>query len=216
MYEIYMKFFKINDKMILRYMHMKLKKLWLIPIILVIFSVLSSVVAFRQSLKLEEGYLYVDNEAKTTVYKGDYDAIIGNTVDVYYIEVSLLADYVEISTYDKSEVLLDQYNLKISLDANEHDASLTFSNVEDQKINIDEMEEYLLTISLDENQIYYLELEVVNNDLSTDDIDIAFVYIPEHVYNLKTLTEGIAFTTLIFAFISSLTIAAIIYVKKDR
>ncbi|AUD65940.1 hypothetical protein BK011_09675 [Tenericutes bacterium MZ-XQ] len=194
---------------------MKIKKLWIIPMVLIVVSVIASVIAFNQTKRLEYGYLYVNNEPKTTVYEGEYVAIIGQTGVASYIEVSLLDEYVEIITYRDNYVMLDRYHLQISYDGINHEKALVKSLMENEKVLIDEMSEYLVILDLKKNHVYHMMLEVIDDDPFTDDIDIVFVNLPEHVYNLKTLMEGIAVTTLVFTVISSITIVTIIILKKD-
>lgn len=194
---------------------MKIRKFWFIPMILIIVSIVSSIVAFHQSNLLNLGYLYVDEEAKTTVYEGEYVAIIGNTSDAYYMSVSLQDDFIELVTYGINNTILDKYHITISKDGTNHDASMVSSNVDNDILRIDEMDEYAFIFNLEKNETYIIDMEVTHNDPFTDDIDLVLVHIPEHIYNLKTLMEGLAVSTLIFAIISTLTIASILFFKRD-
>ena len=113
-------------------------------------------------------------------------------------------------------LVLDKYHLTVSYDHEAHHPELVSSTVENQKLLIDEIDEYLFVLDLEEDQSYDFQLEVIESDPHTDDIDIVFANIPEHILNLKSLMEGVAFSTLIFTVISTITIAAIIFIRKNR
>jgi len=195
---------------------MNMKKLWFIPMILIIVSIAASIVAFQQSNLLNEGYIYIDGDSKEAIYAGEYVAIVGNTGDAFFMSVLFEHDYIEISTYNEQQILLDTYHLTVAVKGMSHDPSLISSHMDDQIVPIDEMDEYLLILYLDDDEIYDINLEVINDNPYTEDIDLAFAHIPEHIYNLKTLMEGVAMTTLIFTIVSVVTITAIIFIRKNR
>ena len=195
---------------------MKLAKLWFIPIILIITSIAASIVAFDQGNKLNLGYLYIDGQPKEIIYEGEYLGILGNIGEAYKIRVESQSDFLSIVTYDINSDVLDEYKLLISINSGNHDSSLITSTVSDQVVVIDEMEDYLFTANLKKNDTYFFELQTINDNPDTEDIDLALANIPENIYNLKSLMEGVSFTTLIFALLSTVTIGSIIYIKKNK
>ena len=78
------------------------------------------------------------------------------------------------------------------------------------------MEDYLFTVNLKKDNTYIFDLQTIDDNPDTEDIDLALANIPENVYNLKSLMEGVSFTTLIFALLSVITIGSIIYIKKNK
>jgi hypothetical protein len=195
---------------------MKLTKLWFIPIILIIVSITSSIIAFDQGNKLNLGYLYIDGQPKEIIYEGEYLGILGNTGEAYKIKAESLSDFLSIVTYDTNSDVLDEYKLLISINNGNHDSSLITSTVSDQAVIIDEMEDYLFTVNLKKDNTYIFDLQTIDDNPDTEDIDLALANIPENVYNLKSLMEGVSFTTLIFALLSVITIGSIIYIKKNK
>ena len=195
---------------------MKLTKLWFIPIILIIVSITSSIIAFDQGNKLNLGYLYIDGQPKEIIYEGEYLGILGNTGEAYKIKAESLSDFLSIVTYDTNSDVLDEYKLLISINNGNHDSSLITSTVSDQAVIIDEMEDYLFTVNLKKDNTYIFDLQTIDDNPDTEDIDLALANIPENVYNLKSLMEGVSFTTLIFALLSAITIGSIIYIKKNK
>lgn len=195
---------------------MKLTKLWFIPIILIIVSITSSIIAFDQGNKLNLGYIYIDGQPKEIIYEGEYLGILGNTGEAYKIKAESLSDFLSIVTYDTNSDVLDEYKLLISINNGNHDSSLITSTVSDQAVIIDEMEDYLFTVNLKKDNTYIFDLQTIDDNPDTEDIDLALANIPENVYNLKSLMEGVSFTTLIFALLSVITIGSIIYIKKNK
>ena len=60
---------------------MKKILLILLPVILVIISIVTSLIAFDYTQQLEEGYLYVENKDVSPTYTGEYKAILGNLTE---------------------------------------------------------------------------------------------------------------------------------------
>lgn len=192
---------------------MKLKKFIFLPIILVIVSILTSIIAFNQSNKLDKGYIYVDENQYTPVYAGEYFAIIGNLMDEeYYIRIESLDDFLSISTYDLSSNLIREFEMLITEEGSEYNKDIVISTLSEEMIIIDEMEDYLFFVNLEINKNYSFNLSRVDSD--GDKLNIALVNIPENIYNLKSLMESVSFTTLVFAAISGLTIIAIYFIRR--
>lgn len=192
---------------------MKLKKFVFLPIVLVIVSIFTSIVAFNQSNKLEKGYIYVDDNQYTPVYAGEYFAMIGNLMDEeYFIRVESLDDFLSISTYDMSSNLVREFEVVIAEDESEYNKDIITSTLSEEMVIIDEMEDYLFFVNLKTNTNYSFNLSRVDSD--GDKLNIALVNIPENIYNLKSLMENVSFTTLVFAAISGFTILAIYFIRR--
>lgn len=192
---------------------MKLRKFLFLPIILIIVSIFTSIVAFNQSNKLEKGYIYVDNNQYTPIYDGEYFAMIGNIMDEeYFIQVDSLEECLLITTYDESSNIIRKFELVISEEGKDYNRDIIASILSSEKNIIDEMEDYLFYVNLESNKTYNFNLTKVG--LDGEKINIAIVNIPENIYNMKSLMESVSFTTLIFAGISAFTIVAIYFIKR--
>jgi hypothetical protein len=195
---------------------MKLKKFIPVPIILLVISIITSIIAFQQDKLLEHGYLYVDGQDKSTFYGADYIAILGNIeIEAYYISVESLDQYLYIVTYDNEENILKEFALIIRKKDEIYSPTIVKETISSEMVVIDDMDDYLFTVTLDENSTYAISLNRLDENLDTTNINVALVYIPEDVYNLKSIMENVAFTTLVFALVSAITIVAVYFVKRN-
>ena len=194
---------------------MKLKWFTIVPIVLIITSIISSLIAFNQNGRLNQGYLYLDNSDKTTIYEGEYFAIIGNIDDkAHFIEGHSLESYYLVSLYDINEILLAEYKVEISLNGQTYNSAIFTFSLSENKIVIDEMSDYLFKVNLQKESSYHLGLSELSNPANLTEIDIALVHIPSDVLGLKSIMESVAYTTLIFSIVSAFTILGIYYIKK--
>jgi hypothetical protein len=192
---------------------MKLKKFVFLPIVLIIISIITSIIAFQQTQKLEDGYIYVNDNQFTPIYAGEYFAIIGNILDEeYYIAIESLDEYLKITTYDTLENVVREFQLVIKEVDQNYDKQIVTSVISNEKVIIDEMDDYLFFVNLDMGTNYFFSMSRV--DFDGEKLNIALVNIPENVYNLKSLMESVSFTTLIFATISGFTIVVIYFIKR--
>ncbi|HQN74786.1 MAG TPA: hypothetical protein PK160_01980 [Bacillota bacterium] len=194
---------------------MKLKWFTIVPIVLIIASIISSIIAFNQNGRLNQGYLYLDNLDKTTIYEGEYFAIIGNIDEkAHFIEGHSLENYYLVALYDVNEILLAEYKVEISLKDQTYNSTIFTFSLSENKIVIDEMNDYLFKVNLQKDSTYHLGLSELSNPGNLHDIDIALVHISSDVLSLKSIMESVAYTTLIFSIVSALTILGIYYIKK--
>jgi hypothetical protein len=194
---------------------MKLKWFTIVPIVLIIASIISSIIAFNQNGRLNQGYLYLDNLDKTTVYEGEYFAIIGNIDEkAHFIEGHSLENYYLVALYDVNEILLAEYKVEISLKDQTYNSTIFTFSLSENKIVIDEMSDYLFKVDLQKDSNYHLGFSELSNPGNLNDIDIALVHISSDVLSLKSIMESVAYTTLIFSIVSALTILGIYYIKK--
>ncbi|PKK95396.1 MAG: hypothetical protein CVV60_01465 [Tenericutes bacterium HGW-Tenericutes-5] len=192
---------------------MKLKKFIFVPVILIIVSIITSIIAFRQTQKLNDGYIYINDNQYIPVYSGEYFAILGNIQDEeYYISIESLDEHLKIVTYDTSENIVREFQLIIKEKDQIYDKQIVKSVISNEKVIIDEMEDYLFLVYLDMGVNYSFGLSRV--DLDGEKLNVALVNIPENIYNLKSLMESVSFTTLIFAIVSGFTIVAIYFIKR--
>lgn len=193
---------------------MKLKKFIFVPIILIIVSIITSIIAFQQTQKLNDGYIYVNDNQHIPVYPGEYFAILGNILDEeHYIAVESLDEFLKITTYDVSETIVREFQVVIKEVDQTYDKQIVTSVISDGKVVIDEMDDYLFWVNLDMGVNYSFSLSRVG--LDGEKLNIALVSIPENTYNLKSLMESVSFTTLIFAIVSGFTIVAIYFIKRS-
>jgi hypothetical protein len=203
----------LHDKILHEVMIMKLKKFIFVPVILIIVSIITSIIAFRQTQKLNDGYIYINDNQYIPVYSGEYFAILGNIQDEeYYISIESLDEHLKIVTYDTSENIVREFQLIIKEKDQIYDKQIVKSVISNEKVIIDEMEDYLFLVYLDMGVNYSFGLSRV--DLDGEKLNVALVNIPENIYNLKSLMESVSFTTLIFAIVSGFTIVAIYFIKR--
>lgn len=193
------------------------KKLFLIPLFLIVISIGTSIIAFNYSSRLELGYLYQNHDQVDVVYEGEYFAVITGLGDVAYeIEAESLSDYLLLTIYDDEENIIKEYSIIIKIQNQNYDSSIITNILSQDRIIIDEMEDYLFEVYLNNNITYEFLVNEIENNLDDDSISVVLVNIPENLWNMKSLNESISFTTLVFSIISGVTILAIIYIRKDR
>ncbi|MCF7924005.1 MAG: hypothetical protein K9L64_02715 [Candidatus Izimaplasma sp.] len=195
---------------------MKFKYLFFIPLLMILISIATSIIAFKYSKTLEQGYVKINQQETEVVFDGEYFVVLGNISDLEkYIEVESTNDFIQITTYDEENNIVKDFHLTIKEKDKPYDASIIIETLSDDLILIDEMEDYLFYVGLEENKIYEFSMTqtVSNND--DQYLDLVLVNLPEHLYNMKNLNEGISFTTLVFAVISGLSLLGIAYVKKE-
>ncbi len=195
---------------------MKFKHLFFIPLIMILISVATSIIAFRYSKTLEQGYIKINQQETDVVFDGEYFVVLGNLSDSEtFIEVESTEDDIEITTYDEENNIIKDFQVIIKEKDQPYDNSIIKKVFSDDLILIDEMEDYLFYVGLEEDKTY--EFSMTQTDSNNDDqyLDLVLVNLPEHLYNMKDLNEGISFTTLVFAVLSGLTLLGIAYIKKE-
>ena len=196
---------------------MKRKIVYFVPIFLVIISIITSLTAFAYSKSLENGYIYVNDEPSYISIDGEYFAIIGNLgEESTFITVDSLNQQLIISIYDSNKIITREYNLVIKKVGDDYSNDIINDYIGTTLINIDDIEEYIFTLDLEEDETYETVLTTTVNNVDDDQIDLVLINIPEHMLNMKNLNEGISFTTLVFAGLYGFTLLIILYVKKDN
>jgi len=195
---------------------MKFKKLFIVPIVLLLITVVTSILAFQNSNQLEKGYLYFSERVVSPTYDGEYFAIFGNLKETdYTITIESLDDYIHITTKDSSEKIMKDIAVTIKETDTLYDSSIVTNNLTTTTIVIDELDDYIFTVSLDAGKTY--ELSMTKTDQNTDDasMDMVLAQLPEYLLNMKSLNESIAFSSFVFSILSLGTIVAILFIKKD-
>ena len=194
---------------------MRYRKLFILPIVLLIVFIITSIIAFNTTEKLNQGYVFIDEGEEDIVYDGDYFLLVGNLgLEIMTVTLSEATDGVNIKFYDINDQLLQEYVIEINLIGESFDSTIITSINTTEKIEVDSVEEHLLVIKLDSTKDYHLDVRTISN-LSDEDIGVVFANLPEQHVNMKSLMESVSFTTLVFTVISFLTILAIMYVKRD-
>jgi hypothetical protein len=182
---------------------------------MLIIAIIASVIAFNSGRLLEQGYIKINNQLTEVVFPGEYFLVLGNIAqEETKVEVVLSNDFILITTYDDGNNVIREYRLVVRLVEGVFDVSNVRSEIPGELNLIDEMSDYLFYIDLEEREYEFLITETERNILE-EQIDLVLVNIPEHIYNMKNLTEGVSFTTLVFAVISFLTILGIAYIKRE-
>lgn len=195
---------------------MKRKKLFIVPLVLIIIAISASIIAFVNSDKLEDGYLYVENNPQNVVFEGDYLGLVANLgSDSEFIQVVSLDDGVHISVYDYEEEYLKDYILIINEVGEPYSKAIISENENVSIMAIEEIDEYLFKAYLEKGKIYDLNIIEGLNNPSDDPVDVVLVNLPENILNMKSITESISFSSGVFALISLFTIFALIYVSKE-
>lgn len=193
------------------------KIIYFVPVFLVIISIITSLVAFAYSKKLENGYIYVNNNPSYVTYEGEYFAIVGNLGDEsVFISVDSLNQQLLISIYGFNEIITREYTLEVKTLNSTHSSDIITDYIGTDLLNIDDIEDYIFTIDLEEGETYETILTKTSNNIDEEEIDLVLVILPEHLLNMKDLNEGISFSTLVFAGLSGFTILMFIFVKKDN
>lgn len=196
---------------------MKKKIVYLVPVFLIIVSIITSIIAFVYSEKLENGFVYISDTPIEAKYEGEYFAIIGNLGEnSMYITVDSLPSHLLITIYDENEVITREYTLIVKNENNAYSSEIINDFIGTTLINIDSLDDYIFKLDLHEDETYETILTKTSNNVDDDEIDLVLLNIPENLLNMKNLNEGISFTSLVFAAISGITILVILYVKKDN
>jgi hypothetical protein len=193
------------------------KIIYFVPVFLVIISIITSLVAFAYSKKLENGYIYVNNNPSYVTYEGEYFAIVGNLGDESsFISVDSLNQQLLITIYDSNEIITREYTLEVKIENTTYSSDIVTDYIGTDLLNIDDIEDYIFTMDLEEGETYETILTKTSNNVDEEEIDLVLVILPEHLINMKDLNEGISFSTLVFAGLSGFTILMFIFVKKDN
>jgi len=194
---------------------MKIKKVIWIPILMVFISIITSIIAFQQSEKLELGQIYVGNSSKKIFYEGEYFSIIGNIdFDSYYLSIDSTSNGIIITTHSIEEEVQKTYNLIVKKQDGLYDESIVVSILSNEVIFIDDMEDYLFRLYLEADQYYDFSFERTDENPDDNQLDIALINLPENILNMKGIMESISFTTVVFAIISGLSIIGLYFIKK--
>ena len=193
------------------------KIIYFVPVFLVIISIITSLVAFAYSKKLENGYIYVNNNPSYITYEGEYFAIVGNLGDESsFISVDSLNQQLLITVYDSNEIITREYTLEVKIENSTYSSDIITDYIGTDLLNIDDIEDYIFTLDLKEGETYETILTKTPNNVDEEEIDLVLIILPEHLLNMKDLNEGISFSTLVFAGLSGFTILMFIFVKKDN
>lgn len=193
---------------------MKNKKLFFIPLFFVILAVVASIVSFLQNDRLEKGYLHSNNATETTSYGGDYFAVLGNIKDATHITTLSTDQGVQLFFYDENAILLESYVYQIYPTGETFDrgiVTLTPLTME----SIDELDDYLFTVDLIDNQEYTISL-LQETGSSNDPIDLILVTLDGNAYLVKQTMENVVYTSLILGVTSLLIVALIVKLKDEE
>ncbi len=195
----------------------KFRLFWLMPIIMFIVSIVTSIIAFNYSSKLEQGYLYQNHDSIEIIYEGEYFAVLsGLGEEAYEIQVISLPDYLLITVYDTDGLIIKEYEIIIKIHEDSYDPQVITTILTTDRIVIDDLEDYIFRVELNSNYTYDFQVMKTDNNVDEDMVNIILVNIPEQLLNMKNLNESISFTTLVFGIISALTILALYYIRKER
>lgn len=198
---------------------MKKNLLFIIPLLLLIISIITSILAFNIDKDIDEGYLYIDQPLQETVYSGNYYVIFGNVdEDAYYINLNQTNDFIEVMFYKEDESLLSQYNVYVArIESSQTlDTDLITTVYNGENLQINEITEQLIELDLEAERVYRFTLEEVTNNGTSQDLDMVFYHVNETLLGRKAIYENVAFTTIIFAIISGLTIFSARILRKDQ
>lgn len=195
----------------------KFRLFWLVPIIMFIVSIVTSIIAFSYTGKLEQGYLYQNHDSVTVTYEGEYFAVVsGLGEEAYEVQMTSLNDYLLLSVYDSEGMIIKEYQIIIKVYEDSYNPQIISTLLSTDRIVIDDLEDYLFRVELNSENIYDYKVIKTANNVDEEMINIILVNIPEQLFNMKNLNESISFTTLVFGIISALTILALYYIRKER
>ncbi len=195
----------------------KFRLFWLVPIIMFIVSIVTSIIAFSYTGKLEQGYLYQNHDSVAVTYEGEYFAVVsGLGEEAYEVQMTSLNDYLLLSVYDSEGMIIKEYQIIIKVYEDSYNPQIISTLLSTDRIVIDDLEDYLFRVELSSENIYDYKVIKTANNVDEEMINIILVNIPEQLFNMKNLNESISFTTLVFGIISALTILALYYIRKER
>jgi hypothetical protein len=205
--------YTINQGVIMK----KLKLFWILPMIMFIVAIVTSIIAFNYSSRLEQGYLYQNDDSIEITYEGEYFAVLsGLGEEAYDIQATSFADYLLISVYDLEGMIIKEYEVIIKISGDNYNPQIITTLLTTDRIVIDDLDDYLFRVELNSNYTYDFQVMKTANNVDEEMANIILVNIPEQLFNMKNLNESISFTTLVFGIISALTILALYYIRKER
>ena len=192
------------------------KIVYSVPVLLVIISIITSLIAFDYNKNLENGFIYVNNNTSDVVFEGEYYSIIGNLGDnSAFVTVESLSEHLLIAIYDQNETIIKEYTLIIKEEDKVYSNTIINEVIGSIPINLDENDEYIFTLNLEKDKTYETILTKTSNNIEDEEIDLALINIPEHLLNMKSLNESISFATLVFAVLSGGTILVFLFMNKE-
>lgn len=196
---------------------MKIVKLIGIPLVLVIVSIVFYSLSAAQQNKIDSASFIVDGSEKIVTYAGDYRAIIRNIdYDAYYMKIESTSEYLKITTYDQEEIVQKVFGIRIKKNNQVYDSSVVLNVYSDEMIFIDDIDEYLFTVSLEENQVYDFQIFRLDDNSDENNIEVEVFNIPNDVYNLKLFFDSLALTTLLFSVLYFVGGIVMFFIKKKK
>lgn len=188
---------------------MKTLKLFIIPFVLLLIIIVSSILSFNYSKDLELGYLNIEDESPEVVYTGDYFAIVGNLGEIpHTISVASNEDGIQIEMYDNQDAKVKDYTVVVKEENSPYNQEIVDSILSSEKVVIDDLDEYPFTLKLDKNKIYDFSI-IRNYDVDNEDIDVLLINLNDEIATAQSISEMITYIAAIFAFIST-TIAIVL------
>ena len=191
---------------------MKRILLIILPFFLLLLSLISSMIAFDYTEKLEESFIYANNTPETPMFTGTYYTIVGNLPENSYNYQTTKTDV--------------GYELVILDDQDEILQHVLFTITEDGIVNPDvvsgfqtdvtpgELDGYLFDLELNNSKSYTFNVTIIENNTDSDEIDLAFFNMDNDLFHNQDLWEGISSTTFIFALLAGFTIIGAFVIRK--
>jgi hypothetical protein len=169
-------------------------------------------IAYNYSTQLEESFLYANNTPEKPQFTGTYYSIVGNLPDdAVLFQTTLVDDGYELVILNSSDEVLEKILFTIAVDGETDPTIVTESQT---NVVPGELDGYLFDLELEDSKSYTINVIVIENNTDTDEIDLAFFNLENHLYNSQDLWEGISTTTFIFALLAGFTVLGIFVTKK--
>jgi len=194
---------------------MKFNKFFILPIVFLIITIITSILAFSYDAKLENGYFYSSELQKEIVIEGEYFAVFGNLgQESQTISLVDMSDGIHITIKDGFDVILKDYMLVIKEYQHFYDPSIISSINEEPDLQIDNLDGYLFTVNLESLTTYQVNLSETVDNIDEDQIEIVLVNISEELLLTKTIYEIVSYTSLVLFVVSSIVVSTIIYKRR--
>lgn len=192
------------------------KKFLIVPVILIVIAIITSIIGFQYSKLIEEGYIRLSNDESIVVERaGDYDLLLGGIdYDIVYLSTSLDDTGVMIHYYDSAQTEVLTVLVVIEDELGDFDSTIVTRHIGSRIQEFDTLDDYAFTLKL-ESATYNIKIINDPSDSSLIDYDMIIFNIPEQYFNMNSLMNVVSFSSLAFAVMSFITIGIIIYLKRN-
>lgn len=195
---------------------MTFRKIFIIPLVLVLISIVTIFLSFNIAKKIEDGYIYIGENDETPLYTGTHNALIGNiSENDKYISTTQTPNGIKITIYDNSKEITKDYIFTPKVNGESYDSTIFIDFEPTEITEIKYLDNYIFQTDLNNSKIYDYTFVKTLDNVDTESMDLILFNIPDDMLSSKTLYETLSFTTLILSGFSFFTIMVAMYIKKS-